>query len=132
MFVHTDKMRPIVAKAILCSLVVPVTQLSVLSITPGEDPPVCCQSHGVPPSSIHSHLPHHVHPQVHQDLGDGCVHPYPNPQAAVGPLTTGIDLAILRDDEEGLGTSGKEDRVELCQALVVGRNLDLRAFDICK
>ena len=94
------------------SLVVSMSQLSILSVSPREQLPVGSDGHGVSPSAVHSHLPHHVHAQVVEDTRRGHIAQPPHSQATVGALTASVDLAILGDNEESLGATHELDWAE--------------------
>ena len=87
------------------SLVVSMTQLSILSVSPREQLPVSGDGHGVSPSSIHSHLSHHVHAEVTEDPRRGDATQPPHSKTTAGTFPTGIDLPVLGDDEESLGST---------------------------
>ena len=84
-----------------------MSQLSILSISPREQLPISSDGHGMSPSTVHSHLPHHIHAEVTEDTRRGNVAESPHSEATVGPFTTSVDLAVLGDDEESLGATHK-------------------------
>ena len=102
-----------------------MSQLPILSVSPREQLPISSDGHGMSPSSIHSHLPHHVHAQVIENTRRGDVPQPPHPQTAIGPLTARVDLPVLGHNEEGLGSAHELDWAELPQALAIKGSLHL-------
>ncbi len=94
-------------------LVVPQSQLPVLSVPPGEDLAIRSEGHGMSPSCTDCHLPHNIGCQVTNDLRDGYISQSPHPQAAISALPTNIHFTVLRYYEESFRTSDELNWVEL-------------------
>ena len=102
-----------------------MSQLSVLSISPREQLPISSDGHGMSPSTVYRHLPHHVHAEVTEDTRRGNVAQSSHSEATVGSLTTSVDLAVLGDDKESLGATHELNWAEFSQALAVIGSLHL-------
>ena len=75
------------------SLVIAVSQLSVLPVTPREHLPICSECHGMSPSCVHCHLSHNICTQVRDEFRAADIRQTTTAKPAISSLTTGIDLA---------------------------------------
>ena len=91
-YAHTTCMLPNKCPGLPHVLIVSMSQLPQLSISPREYFTVCSESHRVSTTNASGNSPHHIGTQLSEELGAGLVAVLTSPQPTTRPFTTRIHL----------------------------------------
>jgi len=110
------------------SLVIAMSQLSVLPVAPREHLPICSERHCMSPSRVHCHLSHNICTQVRDEFGAADIRQTTTAKPAISSLTTGIDLAGGEGLWQGIKWSDHGYYMYMYMGMYCGHNTSINPF----